>query len=96
MARLWLKIMKDHRIDAQMTAPCVWGEEKEVLVDLCKEADLPCPMWLTKHETQYNQFRRTRFTSENFVEEINFDSMDIEYLDDTGKKRKSTDPRNQF
>ena len=96
MSRLWLKVMKDHKIDSQMTAPCLWGQEKEVLVELCKEADLPCPMWLSKHEMQYEQFRRTRFTGENFVEEINFDTMDIEYLDDTDKKRKSTDPRNQF
>lgn len=96
MSRLWLKIITEQKIVDQYVAPCLPGEEKDVLVDMCKGADLPCPIWLNKHLTQYDRFRRTAFTSEHFVEEIGFDRMEIEFLDDTGKKRKSTDPRNQF
>ena len=30
------------------------------------------------------------------MEEVPFQKLEIEYLDDEGKKRKSNDPRNQF
>ena len=30
------------------------------------------------------------------MEDVPFQKLEIEYLDDTGKKRKSNDPRNQF
>ena len=96
MARLWLKVMKNHRIAAQYLAPCAQNEEKDTLVELCKQADLPCPIWLRKHESEYAQFRRTVFLPEHFIEEVSFDRMEIEYLDDSGKKHKSDDPRNQF
>ena len=96
MARLWIRVVKDHKIAMQETAPCAWGEEKDVLIDLCKRLDLPCPMWLSKHESEYERFRRTAFKDEHFVESVDFDSLEIEFLDDTDKKRKSDDPRNQF
>ena len=96
MSRLWMRVMKEHRIAKQETYPCEWGEENEALTEMCKKADIPCPIWLPKHEREYEEFRRTSFTQEHFIEEIGFDRLEIEYLDDTGKKRKSNDPRNQF
>ena len=96
MSRLWVKVMKNHRIAQQEAEACAWGEEKEVLVELCKRLDLPCPMWLSKHESEFNRFRRTAFIPEHFVEAIDFDRLKIEYLDDTDKGHKSDDPRNQF
>lgn len=96
MARLWLRIISNHRIERQETCPVVWGGEKPALTEMCRALDLPCPIWLNKHENEYANFRRTAFTQEHFIEEISFDRMEIEFLDDTGKKRKSNDPRNQF
>ncbi len=96
MARLWLKVMKENRIRQQEALPCVWGEEKDVLVELCKTLDLPAPIWLSKHESEYARFRRTSFKPEHFIESVEFDAMEIEFLDDTGKRHKSDDPRNQF
>ena len=96
MSRLWLKVIKEHKIADQVLATCAWGEEQEVLVEMCKQADLPCPIWLNKHLSQYASFRRTAFNPDHFVESVDFDRMEIEFLDDTGKKRKSDDPRNQF
>ena len=96
MSRLWLKVIEDHKIADQLAQTCAWGEEREVLIEMCKQLDLPCPIWLPKHESEYEKFRRTAFTREHFIEETAFDRMEIEFLDDTGKKRKSSDPRNQF
>jgi len=96
MARLWLKIIKNHKIQLQETCPVVWGGEKDALTEMCRQLDLPCPLWLNKHINEYQSFRRTAFTREHFMEETSFERMEIEFLDDTGKKRKSDDPRNQF
>ena len=96
MSRLWVKLVKHHRMMKNETAECAWGSEQQVLVDMCREMDVPAPMWLNKHEFEFEQFRHTAFTQDHFVEEIPFDRMEIEFLEDDGKKRKSSDPRNQF
>lgn len=96
MARLWIRTIKRHRIDRQHTVPCAWGEERAALEGALIEMDLPNPIWLSKHENEYQDFRRTAFLPDHFVEAVRFDRLEIEYLDDTGKKRKSDDPRNQF
>lgn len=96
MTRLWIKAIKNHRIDQQAEAACAWGEEKEVLVELCKQTDIPCPLWLNKQEKEFSRFRRTSFLPEHFIESVDFDKLDVEYIDDTDRHHKSDDPRNQF
>jgi len=96
MSRLWVRLVKNHRTVKQQTAPCSWGDEQDVLVEVCREFDAPAPMWLNKHIFEFEQFRHTAFTKDHFVEDISFDRMEIEFLDDTDKKRKSSDIRNQF
>ena len=96
MSRLWVKLIRNHRIVKHEAVPCAWGEEQQALVELCREFDVPAPMWLNKHEFEFDQFRHTAFTKDHFIEDVSFDRMEIEFLDDDGKKRKSNDPRNQF
>lgn len=96
MSRLWVREIKRHRIHRQETAPCEWGNEQAVLREILQQMDLPFPIWLKKHEREYEDFRRTAFLPEHFVEDVEFERMEIEYLDDTDKKRKSNDPRNAF
>ena len=96
MARLWVKMIAKHRIVQQSTLPCAWGEEESVLREICHELDIPAPLWLNKHRMEYDSFRRTIFLPEHFMEDIHFDKLEIEFLEDTNVKRKSNDPRNQF
>ena len=96
MTRLWLRVIKEHRIAMQAEAECEWSKVKDVLVELCKQTDLPCPLWLNKQENEFKRFRRTSFLPEHFIESVEFDKLEIEYIDDTDAKRKSNDPRNQF
>lgn len=96
MARLWARIIVKHRIARQATAPCTPEAVGDVLTELCREFDIPCPIWLHKHEHEFDEFQRTAFLPEHFMEEISFDRLEIEYLADDGKKRRSSDPRNQF
>lgn len=96
MARLWGRIIVKHRIERQMTVPCTPDGVDEAVNELCHAFDISCPIWLDKHVKEFNSFRQTAFLPEHFMEDVPFQKFEIEYLDDTGKKRKSNDPRNQF
>ncbi len=96
MARLWARIIKKHRIEKQATAPCAWGGVDEALTELCRDFDIPKPIWLNKHEREFEEFRRTAFLPEHFMEEVPFQRLEIEFLEDDNRSRRSKDPRNQF
>ncbi len=96
MARLWAKIIVKHRIQRQETAEADFEDVKDALTRLCAAFDIPRPMWLPKHEREYESFRRTAFLPEHFIEEVPFQKLEIEFLDDETKKRRSPDPRNAF
>ncbi len=96
MSRLWVRLVKHHRVVRHEAVPCAWGGQKQTLVDVCREFDVPTPMWLNKHEREFQDFRRTAFTPDHFVEEFPFDRMEIEFLEDDDRRRGSNDPRNQF
>ena len=96
MPRLWAKIIQKNRIQRQATWECPYEDVDEALTELCREFDIPRPIWLDKHRREYDEFRRTRFLPEHFMEDVPFQRLEIEYLDDTGVTRRSNDPRNQF
>ena len=96
MPRLWARIIRKNRISRQATADCTWENAADALTDLCREFDIPRPLWLNKHETEFAEFRRTQFLPEHFMEEIPFDRLEIEFLEDNARPRRSQDPRNQF
>ena len=50
----------------------------------------------SKHEREYENFRRTAFLPEHFVEDVPFQKLEIEFLDEENKPRKNEDPRNAF
>lgn len=96
MSRLWVKVIARHRIDRQEAVPCAWGDERDVLLEALKALDLPCPMWLRKHEQEFEQYGKTAFLPDDFVEDVAFQRLEVDYLDDTDAKKKSRDPRNDF
>ena len=96
MARLWARVIVRHRIARQTTVPCTPDGVEAALNEICQEFDIPNPIWLHKHEHEFEEFRHTAFLPEHFMEEVPFQKLEIEYLDDTGVKRHSNDPRNAF
>lgn len=96
MARLWAKIIVKHKIKEQATMPSAFEDAQQTLSEMCREFDIPSPIWLGKQEREFENFRLTSFGPENFVEEIHFQKLEIEFLEDDDKKRKSRDPRNAF
>ena len=91
---LWVKEIRHHRIDRQATAPCTRDDPQDALEEACRELDIPKPLWLDKHQREWDEFGMTRFLADAFFEPVSFERLEIEYIDPDAKKRKSQDPRN--
>ena len=50
---------------------------EECLITLCKELDIPVPIWMKKNTNEFAMFRRTFFSSEQFTEKVSFDRFEI-------------------
>ena len=96
MPRLWARIIQKHRIARQDTAACDLTGVEDALTELCREFDIPRPIWLNKHYREFDEFHRTQFLPEHFMEEVPFQRLEIEFLEDEERSRRSSDPRNQF
>ena len=87
MSRLWIRLIRHHRIARQQTVDCPWGGQHEALREACHELDVPAPIWLNKNENEFEQFRRTAFTADSFVESVSFDRMEVEYIDPEARSK---------
>jgi hypothetical protein len=50
---------------------------EKCLLDLCKELDIPTPLWLRKNTKELAIFKRTFFPDEQFMENVWFDRFEI-------------------
>ncbi len=93
---LWVKIIKNHRIERQATVACSREDPREALLEACHTLDLPEPVWLDKNGREWEEFGMTRFGADAFFEAVPFQRMEIEYIDPDAPKKKSRDYRNSF
>ncbi|GAB6110000.1 hypothetical protein [Fusibacter bizertensis] len=86
MFRLWGKIVKKNNITQNyvfemMKKDMVFEELlAKGIEDLCNRFDIGNPMWLSDNEIDMKRINKTRFKSQHFIEEIDFDYFEIEYL----------------
>ncbi len=96
MARVWGILRKKQRIWRDVVVE-VTGEDldatQEAVGEICYKLDIPRPIWLDKNTSEIEQFGRTIFTQDHFVEPISFEKFEVEFLKE---KHRSTDPRNDF
>ena len=69
---------------------------EQLLEEACRKLDIARPIWLDKHEREWEEFGQTRFLPDDFLESVDFQRMEIEFIDTDAKKKKSTDYRNAF
>ncbi len=50
---------------------------EKCLIDLCAVMEIPVPLWLKKNTRELAIFRKTFFTSEQFIEKVWFDKFEI-------------------
>ena len=51
---------------------------EESFLELCRNLDIPVPIWLKKNTREISRYRKTFFEKEQFVEDIVFDRFILE------------------
>ena len=53
-----------------------------ILDELCREFDLGRPIWLERNIREFQRHSKTRFHQDSFIEEIDFDYLEIQILEE--------------
>ncbi|MDO4876022.1 MAG: hypothetical protein Q3987_01420 [Oscillospiraceae bacterium] len=54
---------------------------ERALVELCRQMDIPVPMWMKKNTREFAAFRQTIFFKEQYTEKVRFDRFQIKQVD---------------
>ena len=93
MYRLWGKIISRNSIVQQYTAECndtdLSKEEcLNICIDqICNAFDIQKPLWLPLNKRDYKNYGSTQFRADCFMEEIDYDFFEIEYIKEEKKKK---------
>ena len=53
---------------------------EKCFVQVCRDFDVSVPMWIARNTSEFVNFNRTIFHSEQFIDEIKFDRLVIEMV----------------
>lgn len=87
MFRLWAKIFYDNRMLRDMVV-CIQKKDTrthkifEAVDTVCCEFDLGKPIWLDATAKDFKKHGKTRFSQDNFVEDIDFDFLEIDVIEE--------------
>ena len=87
MFRLWAKIFRDNRMLAD-TVICDASKDTRThkvfraLDEVCGQFDLGKPIWLDANISDFKRHRKTRFLQDSFVEQVDFDYLEIQVIEE--------------
>ena len=83
MFRMWMKIFKENRL-LQDTVISVDDPEMTRTAKIFHAVcfDLSQPIWLDANIREFQRHSKTRFTQDNFVEEISFDFLEVHIIEE--------------
>lgn len=88
MFHIWMKIFKENRL-VQDTVIALDGPDMsrtakvfQAVADASLIFDLSQPIWLDTNIREFKRHNKTRFTQDNFVEEIPFDFLEIHVIEE--------------
>ena len=87
MFRLWARIFQDNHM---LKDACITDDSEDTrthkvfraLEGICYEFDLGKPIWLDKTVSDFKRHSKVRFTQDNFIEEIDFDYLEIQVIEE--------------
>lgn len=87
MFRLWAKIFKDNRMLKDTTVCDESADTRthkifHALDEVCYQFDLGKPIWLDSTVTEFKRHAKARFYQDNFIEQIDFDYLEIQILEE--------------
>lgn len=85
--RIWFQIWKDAHLVEDTTVEDYDQDTRthkimKALDQACYEFDLSRPIWLDKTVTEFKRHAKARFYQDSFVEEVPFDYLQIEVLEE--------------
>lgn len=85
--RMWFKQYQDTRLIKDLTLEDASEETRThkifgMLEEACYQFDLSKPIWLELNIKEFQNYSRTRFTQDSFIEELAFDYLEIEVLEE--------------
>ena len=87
MFRMWGKTIKHNRMlkDTIVCDPSDLNRTRKVyaaLEEICREFDLGVPIWLDSNISEFKRISKTRFTKDSFMEDIPFDYLEIQIIEE--------------
>lgn len=88
MFRLWAKIYENNHM---IKDAVIINDNMELtrtkkifaaLDEVCNEFDLGKPIWLDANIAEFKKVAKTRFRSDNFIESIDFDYLEIQVIEE--------------
>ena len=85
--RIWFKMVSDARIIKSETIEIIEEDTRthkrfKGLEQVCNIFDLANPIWLESNISEFQRSSKTRFGKDNFVEEIDFDYLEMQILEE--------------
>lgn len=87
MFRLWAKEFKVNRMLKDMTVEDDSVDTRthkvfRALEEVCYAFDLEKPIWLDANTDEFKRHAKTRFAQDNFIEQIPFDFLEIQVIEE--------------
>ena len=85
--RIWFKMMKNNHLLRDTTITDESDETRthkvfHALEEVCYEFDLSKPIWLEHNIEEFKRVDKTRFRSDNFIDGIEFDYLEIHVIEE--------------
>lgn len=85
--RIWFKIFENTHLIKDETIEDYEDDTRthkifNAIEKACEVFDLSKPIWLDANVREFKQRAKTRFTKDNFIEEIEFDYLEIQVLEE--------------
>jgi len=87
MFRLWAKEFKDNRMLMDTVIEDSSDDTRthkifNALEEVCLQFDLGKPIWLDSTVSDFKRHSKTRFSQDNFIEEITFEYLEIQVIEE--------------
>lgn len=87
MFRLWAKLFKDNRLLKDTVIYDASADTRthkvfRALDEICIQFDLGKPLWLDATVNDFKRHSKARFRQDNFMEQIDFDYLEIEMIEE--------------
>lgn len=87
MFRLWARTFHNNHM---LQDTCIADDSNDTRThkvfravdEVCLQFDLSKPIWLDKNISEFKRHRKTRFSRDNFIDEINFDYLEIQIIEE--------------